>query len=329
MRMSTSISSLISLILFLAPSAADAQSAAVSPLPQRLITLVVPFSAGGGTDILARLVARKLEESLHQSVIVDNRPGANGLVASQYVERAKPDGLTLMFGSNSTHVVAPLLSPDKNALEAAKNNFAMVRILAVTPLVLAVREKSEFGDIEQFVNTKRPGGLTFGTFGAGSSPHLMGLLLAAKQGTQLLHVPYKGSTAAVTDLLGGTIDSVFLTAAAIKTYVDAKQVRALAVTGTERVAALPGVPTFKERGISGLENAGWFAVFVPAKTPDDVVSFLNAEFQKIMAEPDIQARFPDLGLQKRDGTLAQDRALWADSISNIQEIIRQTKIELN
>ncbi|HEY8333972.1 MAG TPA: tripartite tricarboxylate transporter substrate binding protein [Tardiphaga sp.] len=323
------VSGLISLFLLAFTPAANAQSTPPSPLPKRAITLVVPFAAGGGTDILARLVARKLEASLQQTVIVDNKPGANGVIASQFVERAAPDGTTVMLGSNSTHVIAPLLSPEKGALEATRNNFAMVSILAVTPLVLAVSEKSPYGNLDQFINTKQPGGLTFGTFGAGSSAHLMGALLAAKQGMKLLHVPYKGSTAAITDLLGGTIDSVFLTAAAISTYVDAKQVRALAVTGTERVGSLPEVPTFKERGISGFENGGWFAMFAPAKTPDNVVAFLNAELHKIMAEPDIQARFPDLGLQKRDATLKEDKALWDESISHMQDVIKQTKIDLN
>lgn len=323
------IGGLISLLLLVLAPTANAQSAPPSPLPKRAITLVVPFSAGGGTDILARLVARKLEASLQQTVIVDNKPGANGLIASQFVERATPDGSTMMLGSSSTHVIAPLLSPDKNAAEATRRNFSMVSILAVTPLVLAVSEKSQIGNLEQFIDAKRTGGLTYGTFGAGSSAHLMGALLAAKQGVKLLHVPYKGSSAAITDLLGGTIDSVFLTAAAITTYVDAQQVRALAVTGTERIAAFPDVPTFKERGISGFENGGWFAVFAPAKTPRDTVTFLNAELHKIMAEPEIQARLPDLGLQKRDSTLKQDEALWDDSISHMQDIIKQTKIDLH
>lgn len=323
------IGGLVSLLFLAFTSTVNAQSPASSPLPKRTITLVVPFAAGGGTDILARLVGRKLEASLQQAVIIDNKPGANGLIASQFVKRAAPDGATLMFGSNSTHVIAPLLSPEKGALDAARNDFAMVSILAVTPLVLAVNAKSPIGDLDQFINAKPPGGLTYGTFGAGSSAHLMGALLAAKQGMKLLHVPYKGSTAAITDLLGGTIDSVFLTAAAIGTYVDAKQVRALAVTGTERIAALPGVPTFQERGISGFENGGWFAVFAPAKTPHNVVAFLNAELRKIMAEPDIQARFPDLGLQGRDATLKQDEALWDESIAHMQDVIKQTKIDLN
>jgi tripartite-type tricarboxylate transporter receptor subunit TctC len=323
------VGGLISLLFMVFTLAANTQSSPPSPLPKKAITLVVPFAAGGGTDILARLVARKLESSLQQTVIVDNRPGANGVIASQFVERATPDGSTVMFGSNSTHVIAPLLSPEKGALEATRNNFAMISILAATPLVLAVSEKSPYGNLDQFINAKQPGGLTYGTFGAGSSAHLMGALLAAKQGMKLLHVPYKGSTAAITDLLGGTIDSVFLTAAAISTYIDAKQVRALAVTGTERVGSLPDVPTFKERGISGFENGGWFAMFAPAKTPDNIVAFLNTELHKIMAEPDIQARFPDLGLQKRDGTLKEDEALWDESISHMQDVIKQTKIDLN
>ena len=319
---------LLSMSLTLIP-AIHAQSASQSPLPNRPISLVVPFAAGGGTDVLARLVAAKLEMSLHQAVVVENKPGATGLLGAQLVERSAPDGSTLLFGSTSTHVIAPLLSPDKQAIETLKSSFRAVSMLAVTTLVLAVGEKSEFRNLDQYLNNSRAGGVTYGTFGAGSSAHLMGAFLAAKRGTHLLHVPYKGSAPAITDLLGGNIDSVFLTASNVISYVEAKQIRALAVTGAERLSTFPDVPTFKESGVAGLENAGWFAIFVPAKTPDNIVSFLNGELRKIMAAPDIQARLPGLGLQKREGTLQEDEELWADSIADMQNIVRETKFDLN
>ena len=312
--------------VFACIGAAEPESS--SPLASRPITLVVPFAAGGGTDILARLVAKKLETSTRHTVIVDNKPGANGLIASQFVARATPDGHTLVLGSNSTHVIAPLLSPDKLAMETTKNSFAIISVLASTPLVLAVSGKSEYENLDQFLNAKPDGGLTYGTFGAGSSAHLMGALLAARRGSRLLHVPYKGSSSAITDLLGRNIDSVFLTVAAVGAYVDGGQIRPLAVTGTERVQTLPGVPTFGERGIAGLENAGWFAVFAPAKTPDNIVSYLRGKLRDAMSEPDMQAKLPELGLQRKSEA-SDDMAIWNGSVAGTLEILRQAKIHLD
>lgn len=321
------LAALPSLALLALVSAANAEPAA--PLSDRPISLVVPFSAGGGSDLLARVIAKKLEDSIRRTVLVDNKPGANGLLASQFVERSRPDGHTLMLGSTSTHVIAPLLSPDQRAIESIRSNFAMISVVANTPLVLAVLDSSEFKDLNQFLSATRAGGLTYGTFGAGSSPHLMGTLLAVKRNVNLLHVPYKGSAPAVTDLLGRNIDSVFLTVAAISAYVEAKQFRALAVTGEERVVTLPDVPTFKELGITDLENAGWFGVLSPAKTPDDVISYLHGKVREVMALPDMRAKLVELGLQKREGSLAEDRKLWDLSIATTQAILRQSKIDIN
>jgi len=170
---------LAALALFTALASLSAQAAPAFPA-DRPIALVVPFSAGGGTDILARLVAAKLGAMIRQSVVVENKPGANGVLASQYAERAKADGYTLMFGGSSTHVLSPLLSPKKQQMEQTRKNFSMVGIVAETPLVLAVNAKSSFKNLDQLLKASRDRELTFGTFGSGSSPHIMGALLAAR-----------------------------------------------------------------------------------------------------------------------------------------------------
>ena len=295
---------------------------------ERPVTLVVPFAAGGGSDILARIVADKLRSVIKQTVIVDNRPGANGLIASQFVEKSKPDGYTLMLGSNSTHVIAPLLQPDKEAGETIRKKFALISMISGTPLVLAVSEQSAIKDLKQFLSQSDKE-LTFGTFGVHSSPHLMGTLLAAQSGARLLHVPYKGSAPAVTDLLSGQISSVFLTIAAISTYVESKHIRALAVTGTKRVATLPDVPTFQERGIEGLENPGWFAVFAPANVPAPVAAYLREGVREIMSQPDMQTKLQELGLQDARPLADREAAVWSESIVSTKAILRKTGLDLN
>lgn len=280
------------------------------------------------TDTLARLVADKLGVAVKQTVIVDNRPGANGLVASQFVEKAKADGQTLMLGSNSTHVIAPLLLPDRGAAEAMKSKFTLVEILARTPLVLAVNASSEYKTLEQFL-TKKDVELTFGTFGVHSSPHLMGELLATRTGLRLVHVPYKGSAPAVADLLNGTINSVFLTVAGISGFVEGKQLRALAITGRERLASLPDVPTFQERGIPGLENSGWFAIFAPANLPDAVTADLRDKIGGIMRQPNMRDKLRELGLQEVTIAPGKESDVWNESWTNTIEILKQTGIHLN
>jgi tripartite-type tricarboxylate transporter receptor subunit TctC len=306
---------------------ARAQAAPAGFAPAHPVTLVVPFAAGGGTDVLARLIADRLGAEVKQTVIVDNRPGANGMVASQFVEKAKADGETLMLGSTSTHVIEPLLQPDRNAAEAMKGKFTLVAIVAGTPLVLAVNESSKYKTLEQFLKAKNE--LTFGTFGVHSSPHLMGALLASRTGVQLVHVPYKGSAPAVSDLLSGTIDSVFLTVAGISSFVEAKQLRALAITGKERLASLPDVPTFQESGVPGLENSGWFAIFAPANLPEPITADLREKIGAIMRQPDMRSKLRELGLQQMTIAPGKELEVWNESWTTIADILERTGIHLN
>lgn len=293
---------------------------------ERPITLVVPFAPGGGTDILARLVANKLGEEIGQTLIIDNKPGANGGIALRAVERSKPDGYTLMFGSSSTHVLAPLMSDDKKAMDEVRSKFALAAMVADTPLVLAVRSGSDFNSLEQLLQAARTRPVTFGTFGNGSSPHVLGELLAARTGTQLLHVAYKGSSPAVTDLRGGHIDSVFLTVAALSTQVESKEVRPLAVTGRRRVPTLPDVPTLQQAGIAGLEDSGWFAMFGPAGTPKAVLDRLHTGIAKVMAQAPVRAQLQELGLQPVAGNRAQDTQAWESSITQTRKTLQQVRI---
>ncbi|MBP6892953.1 MAG: tripartite tricarboxylate transporter substrate binding protein [Pseudacidovorax sp.] len=296
-------------------------------LADRPINLVVPFAAGGGTDTVARLIGQKLQAALGGTVVIDNRPGANGLIAARAVAQAPADGHTLMFGSNSTHVIAALASkqavvPGKTMQEA----FTIVSVMANAPLVLAVRADSPAKDLRTFLQRAKANKLSYGSFGAGSSAHVMGEVLAESAGIELLHVPYKGSAPALTDLMGGQVDAVFLTVAAVEAMVTAGSVRPLAVTGLQRVRSLPAVPIFEELGVRDMGNAGWFAVFAPAGTPAPVVNTLATAVQAIAADTEVQTRMVALGLEPVVSTPAQALETWRRSLAAAAPIVRKANI---
>lgn len=310
-------------------AAAPAGAASAAAWPERSISLVVPFAAGGGTDTLARLMAQRLQAPLGVPVVVDNRPGANGMIAARSVLQQPADGCTLMFGSNSTHVIAPLASrqavaPGKTLQDA----FSIASVVANAPLVLAVRAASPVQDLPSFLRQAREKTLSYGSFGPGSSAHVMGETLAESAGVELLHIPYKGSAPALTDLLGGQVDAVFLTIAAVEGMVASGAVRPLAVTGERRMASMPQVPTFAELGVRDMGNAGWFAVFAPAGTPAQVIARLSQALRDIAADAQVQARMVALGLEPVLSTPEQAQAIWRRSLSLAAPIVRRAHIVL-
>ncbi|WP_019702102.1 Bug family tripartite tricarboxylate transporter substrate binding protein [Paracidovorax oryzae] len=310
-------------------AAAHAAPARAAHWPERPVSLVVPFAAGGGTDTIARLIAQKLQAPLGVPVVIDNRPGANGLIAARSVLQQPPDGHTLMFGSNSTHVIAALASHQPVAPgKSMQDSFSIASVLANAPLVWAVRAASPARDLPDFLRRAKAGRLSYGSFGAGSSAHVMGETLAESAGVELLHVPYKGSAPALTDLLGGQVDAVFLTVAAIEGMVASGAVRPLAVTGERRVRSLPPVPTFEELGVRDMGNAGWFAVFAAAGTPAQTITALAKALRDIVAQPDVQARMVALGLEPVLSTPEQAAEIWRRSLSRAAPIVRRANITL-
>lgn len=242
-------------------SRAFAESAALPPI----VTLVAPFAAGGGADLLVREFAHFAQLARPGTTfIVENKPGANGAIAARHVARTKPDGSTLLLATSSTHALGPLINQADRDIPKA---FSPVSLLAATANALAVTASSKWQTLEQFVQAARQQPLTYGTFGAGSSAHLYGLLLAQSAKAQLSHVPYKGSSQALTDLMGGHIDAAFLTTNALEGLAREGKVTVLGVTGKTRTSLFPAVPTFEEQGIRSLDFNGWFALFAPFNTP--------------------------------------------------------------
>jgi tripartite-type tricarboxylate transporter receptor subunit TctC len=265
--------------------------------PGKPIRYVVPFSTGGVSDGVARLIAQHLGERLGQPVVVDNKPGVSGIVGTQSVARAQPDGYTLMGGTITTHAVNPFFS--KNLGYDPVKDFVPVNLVGMVSNVLVVPAGSRFDSVQQITAElkAKPDSLTYGTAGAGTSQHLSGQLYQSLTGTQLRQIIYKGGSQAMVDLVGGQIDMVFETVAAARPMIDAKRVKVLGVTSKARLADLPGVPSLAEAGVTGFEMQSWQGVFAPAGTPQPIVDRVAREVAAIVATPEVQARLRNMGVE--------------------------------
>lgn len=263
-------------------------SAIAQTFPTRVVRLVVPYPAAGGTDIMARLLAPLLSNDLGQPVIVENRPGAGGVVGAAQVARAAPDGYTLLLTAGG-FVIAPSLMKAPG-YDVAKD-FVGVAQIAIVPLLIVARPDSPLNTISDLLALARKDGskTNFGSFGSATPSHLVGESINQLGHVQMTHIPYKGTAQALPGLLSGDIDVALLDAVSTTPLVKQGLVKALAVTGPKRLPALPEKPTLAESGIN-FEGVGWHGVFAPAATPPDVLSRLNAAFAKALARPEIQER---------------------------------------
>jgi tripartite-type tricarboxylate transporter receptor subunit TctC len=289
------------LALILAAFAASS-ALAQAPFPSRTVTMIVGFAPGGGTDIASRIIAKKLSENLGQSVVVENRAGAGGNIATELVARSAPDGYTLLLASVGSLSVAPHL--------VAKLPYDPVRDLApitmavMFPNVLVVHPSVQAQTLADFVRLARakPGTINYGSSGIGGAGHLAGELFRMMAKVDIVHVPYKGGGPAVTDLLAGQIGAVFATPASAGPHVKAGKLRALAVTGAARSPSMPEVPTVAESGYAGYEATNWYAYVVAAKTPKDILERWNRELVKVLTTPEIKDQLLEHGLEPQPGT---------------------------
>src|SRR2546425_10629261 len=255
------------------PAEGTAQTATY---PDRPVKILVGFSAGGGIDVVARILAQKMSETLGQTVVVENRAGASGLIAAEAVAKSAPDGYTLMMGSQTTFAVAPTLYR-KTSLDPSRD-FAGIAMGGISPLALVVHPSlpaQSVNDVIAMAKAK-PGAINFGSGGLGTTPHMAGELFELAAGVKIVHVAYRGEAPAINDLLGGQLHFIFANLSAVIGNVKAGTLRALAVTSARRAAAAPEVPTVAETALPGFEAATWFALVAPAGTPRDIVVRLNA-----------------------------------------------------
>ena len=286
--------------------------------PSQPIKMIVPFTAGGTTDILARTIGQKLGESLHQPVIVENRPGAGGNIGADAVAKAKPDGYTILMGTIGTQAInASLYS--KMPYDSARD-FAPITLVAIVPNVLMVHPSVPAKNVAELVALAKakPGQLNFASSSTGGSPHLSGEMFKQMTGVDIVHVPYKGSAPAITDLLGGQVTLMFDNLPSGLPHVKAGKLRALGVTSAKRSPAAPDIPTIAESGVPGYEVDSWFGILAPAGTPTEIVNKLNAEIVRILKLPDVNDRLAEQGAQAVGDTpqhfaehIRKETAKWA------------------
>lgn len=280
-----------------------APALAAGAYPAQAIRLVVPFPPAGGTDVLSRLVFDKVGAAAHWTVVVENRAGAGGNIGLDAVAKARPDGYTIGMGQTANLAINPSLYP-KMPYDALKD-FAPVALVSAQPVVLIVRQDAPYRTLADLVAAAKSKQLSMASAGTGTVGHLTGEMFQRRAGIKALHVPYKGASPALTDLMGGQTDFYFATPPIALPMLKAGRLRALAVTSGKRMPLLPNVPTVAEQGYAGFQAEDWKALVAPAGTPADVIKRLNEEVNKALQQPDTIARMREEGSEPRGGS-AQD-----------------------
>lgn len=291
--------------------------------PSKPITLVVPQTAGGANDAIARVVAQRLSEQMGQSVIVDNRPGAGGTVATAALARARHDGYTLLLTADSAHVVGPALY--KNPGFDAVKDFEPVAPVATAGYVLVANPSFPANNVAELIAQAkaRPGQYTIASAGNGTLNHLIGEMLQKQAGIQLRHVPYKGSAAAATDVVGGQVPLSVQSLPSVMGFIKAGRLKVLGVVNAKRVAVLPDVPTIGET-LKGFGEAPWYALFAPAGTPAPIVAQLQAEVARALDQKDVADKLAAVGCEPFKGTAAQLGALVRADLPKWARVVKDT-----
>jgi tripartite-type tricarboxylate transporter receptor subunit TctC len=312
------------LAVALAPLAAPAQTA----YPSKPITLVIPFPPGGQTDVVGRLIGERLSQRLGQPVVVENKPGVNGSLASDAVARAKPDGYTLVVGGPGTHAINQLVNP--NVKYDTRKDFTHIAMLGRVPMLLLASptlKANTVADVVALAKAK-PDSVNMALTGIGSSSHMTTELFKQAAGITFNNVPYKGDVPAMTDVIGGQADLLFVPATSAITFAQAGKLRALAVTGDKRLAALPNVPTMPEAGQASVINYSWTSLAGPAGMPADIVQKLNQACQAILAEPEVVARLAAMSNETTPGTPAQAASFIAAEVARWSDVVKKENIQV-
>ena len=300
---------------------------AQAPYPSRPVTIVVPYAPGGTTDIIARMAAQHLSQATGQSFVVDNRPGASGTIAMQYVAKAPADGYTLL-ANEITQTVVPALFP--NLRFDPLKDLTPVTLIAETPVVLGVTTKIPVRNMAELLAYGKAGNpLNFGSGGAGSGPHIAGELLKQVTGLPLTHVPYRGSGPAVTGLISGQIQLLSSAAPTIAPHVVNGKIRAVAVAGQRRVPTVPDVPTAAEAGLPAFQFSIWFGLAAPAGTPREVVQKLNTELARMVAKPEVREKLAAAGAEPVGAGPADFGKRIESETRRWGDLIRKTGIKLD
>ena len=302
-------------------SAALAGLAPAAEFPERSVRIVVGFSAGGTTDVAARIIAKELSDDLGQSFVVENKPGAGSNIGAESVARAKPDGYTLYMVAVTSAINQTLY---KNLSFDIVKDFSPVALVIKVPNILVVNPSLPVKSVQELVAYLKanPGKVSFASSGSGTSIHMAGELFKIQAGVDAMHVPYKGSAPAVTDLIGGQVHFMFDNMPSAWPHVQAGKLRALAVTTSERSKSAPDLPTMAESGFKDFDVSSWFGLIAPAGTPADVVDKLNAAVQKALDKPEVQKRFTDLGAVWQHTTPAEFGAFIKSEVDQWRTVVQ-------
>jgi tripartite-type tricarboxylate transporter receptor subunit TctC len=314
------------LIQALALAATMASGAAMAQAwPSKPISLIVPFPAGGTTDVLARALAEKLQQSLGQPVIVESKPGAGATLGADFVVKSKPDGYTLLVGAVH-HTIAS--SVYKKLPYDFQKDLAPITTIALVPNVLVVNAATPAKNVAELVALlkSQPGKHNYGSNGNGTAQHLIGTQFENMTGTEFAHIPYKGSGPLATDLLGGQITMSFDTVTPVLPHIKAGKLRPLAVTTAKRSSALPDVPTLEEAGLKGFNIGTWFGVLAPAATPKDIVARLNTEMVKIIQSPEFRKRMGEIGAEPIGDSADQMAVQIKSETEKFAKLVKDAKV---
>jgi tripartite-type tricarboxylate transporter receptor subunit TctC len=296
--------------------------------PSKTITIVVPTAPGGANDAMARIVAQGLSQKLGQPVIVDNKPGANGAIATEFVARATPDGHTILWGYIATHAINPALQRLKYDPIA---DFEPIGMVANSPTLLVVTNSLPVNNAKELVALlkAKPDSISYASAGMGTAPHLTAELFQINTGTQMLHVPYKGSGPALVDTIGGTTQVMFPSLFSAFPQVTGGKLKALGIAGEKRAAVLPNLPTLKEQGIPNMSVTQWYALFAPAKTPQPIIARLNKELNLILNDKATEKKIEDQGAEVETGTPEQLKNLVKSEVVRWKKLVDSAKITVD
>lgn len=311
----------------LASSFALALTVHAQDYPNRPIRIVVPFVAGGATDILARLLGERMGQSMRQPFVVENKAGAGGTVATSEVAKAPADGYTLLMATSSTHGINPAVY--KSLKYDALKDFAPISTVALSEYALVVPASSPYRSVAELLQGNAKKQLSFASNGNGTTSHLASALFAIRTGTEFIHVPYKASSPAMTDLMGGQVDFLIDNTSTALQNATSGRLRILATTGRERAAASKDVPTMRESGVKDFEVTGWWALMAPAGTPPSIVERLYKEVQKAVADPEAQKRMSSMGNDPMIKSPAETRAFIETEMKKFKTIATAIQLQLD
>ena len=320
------MSKIRALSVVLAAALAVALPAAAQDYPQKPVRIMVGANAGGGTDVIARMLGEKMADSLKQPFVIENRPGASNTIAADLTAKAPPDGYTLLVATNTGQAIAPHML--KLAFDPLKD-LTPVGLIVVVPNVFVVGEKVKVKDVKELVALAKakPGELRYASSGVGSTQHIAGEAFDLAAGIKTIHVPYKGSSQAHTDILGGQVEMMFDTTSSAMPHIKSGRFKPLAVTSPQRSPELPNVPTIAEAGYPAAEMTTWYAMYVTAGTPKPVVDKLAAELKRVLALPDVQAKLKGLGGEPGNISVEQFAAMNKAEYERFGKLIKTANIK--